>query len=350
MLSALRRAAKFLAGRRALAALEFVLVAPVLVSLLYGVYDISQAMIVYQEVYNSAHSIVASSTNLAVNVSTNATSLTYNQIQEAESEIWGQIPTLRGDYQNGTKSVTISSVVFEPTFTTATCTTGSATTPCYVPVVVWSVAYAGGNAQAAGQTFTVSSSNAAHLVPFIPGTNGAASYGNSYTCGASGQAGTTGTTQCLTGIVGTNSGNSATVVPNSPLRPCDGNATIPRANNLIGSLNQTLPTAGSASDLTSLRTLNLTDGGPTTAPPSPIMVVDVHLQYTPALGLIINHAIDFWVSGEWPVRSVQTTVTGTTTPLTLYQQFTTISASTVYPVEPYTNYCLNNSLAGASVT
>ncbi len=347
--------------RQAVAALEFCLVAPVLVSLLYGVYDISEAVLFYQEVYNTAHSIAASASGLA-DQPNGSTNLNYTQIQFLESEIWGEIPTLRGYYQDGTKSVTLSSVVFEPTFTTSTCTTGTATTPCYVPVVVWSVPYTGGDSGRSFTTATVNGGNP-HLVYFAPTIYGAATYTSQNSaanlkCGSSGQAGTTGTTSCTTGYVGNNTGQSPTgEFPYNPLRPCDSTATSP-ASTIIGSLNQTTPTGGSASDLTNLKTLNLSDinsisgaPGAIVAAPSPILVVDVHLQYKPLLGLVISAPLDFWVTAYWPVRSVQTVVTGTTTPLTLYKQFTTITYSSVYsggPVEPYSDWCINQALAGAT--
>jgi hypothetical protein len=146
-----RRHERFLAtDRRSVAALEFVLVAPILVILLFGVYDISTGMIFYEETYNTAHSIAASVSSLAVNQETGATALTFNQVQQAASEIWGGIPSLRADTQDGIKSVTISSVVFEKTSTSASCGTNGAT-PCYSPVVVWSEIYAAGPARFGGR-------------------------------------------------------------------------------------------------------------------------------------------------------------------------------------------------------
>jgi hypothetical protein len=224
--------------------------------------------------------------------------------------------------------------------------------------VVWSVPYTGG---ASGRTFIQGASNV-HNVYFAPTIYGAAIYTGqdsnaNRACGTSGQAGTTGTTDCHTGYVGNNGGDAAGEFTNNPLRPCDGTATSP-VSNIIGSLNQTIPTSGSASDLTNLKTLNLSDinsvagaPGAIVAAPSPILVVDVHLQYKPLLGLVISAPLDFWVTAYWPVRSVQTVVTGTTTPLTLYKQFTTITYSSVYttgPVEPFSDWCINQALAGAT--
>jgi len=337
--------------RRGTAALEFALIAGLfLIPVFYGVYDITEEVIFYQEVYNAAHSIAASASNLAAQAN-GSTTLNFTQIEFLESEIWGEIPTLRGDYQDGLKSVTISSIVFEPTQATGVC---GATNPCYIPVTVWSVLYTGGDS---GRTLATGSYNA-HTFYYVPISTGAATFSTagsaaSQVCGSSGQSGTTGTSQCNTGIIGNNSpsGSGAYaggVVPDNPLRPCDGGASIPAASTLIGSLNQTSNTGGNASDLTSLRTLSLT-GTSTTAPPSPILVVDVRAQFTPPIDIIQYGANTFYATAFWPVRSVQSVVTGTTTPLALYNQFTTINKNSVLSGVNYTYYCLNNTLAGAGI-
>ena len=86
-----------------------------------------------------------------------------------------------------------------------------------------------------------------------------------------------------------------------------------------GTLKQTAPTAGVASDLTSLRTANVNN-------PDPILVVDVHYQYTPLFFKFVTGAVDFWASGYWPVRSV---------------------SPSVLPAFQYTTYDLTNQAAGA---
>ena len=50
-------------------------------------------------------------------------------------------------------------------------------------------------------------------------------------------------------------------------------------------------------DLTSLPTANVTT-------PDPILVADVHYQYTPLFFNFFTGPIDFWACGLWPVRSV----------------------------------------------
>ncbi len=308
--------------RRSVAALEFVLVAPVLVIILFGVYDISQAMICYEEVYGAAHSIAASVTNMSVQPD-GSTALTYQQVQQAASEIWGQIPQLRSGYQDGTKSVTISSIVFQPTNASASCGQNN-TTPCYTPVVVWSELYTGGDS---GRTFQASHSNTTTIT-----------YRYTYT--------PNGSNEPITNTV-----TVPIIDTTAPLRSCSGTSTIPSPPNppLIGSLNQSLPNDGSSSDMTNLRTLNLTDSGPGDVPPAPIMVVDVHLAYQPVIGLFISTPIDFWVNGYWPVRSVKSTVSGT--PATLNLDFTTINAASLLTGGPgggpanIDSYCVNTTLA-----
>ncbi len=267
--------------RRALAALEFVLVAPVLLVLFFGVYDLSSAARIYQEVYNAAHSIPSSASSMAVTSGANgATNLTYGQIQLAESEIWAQIPDLRSSFRDPSKSVTISSVVFELTDPTCAPKTSPLTQCKYTPYVVWSVAYTGGD------------SNRAF---------------------------------------------------NHVLRSC------------AGALNQSAANTGVASDMTNIRTAGVTTPDPNVAPPSPILVVDVNLQYNPIFGLLPN-SFNFWATGFWPVRSVQAiqevqlnppngpwtpvlNANGHSTSLTLNQQFTTITASSLTNA-PTNSWCV----------
>jgi len=356
MLSRLRKFFRLCRDRRGTAALEFALIAGLfLVPVFYGVYDITEEVLFYQEVYNAAHSIAASASNLAAQAN-GSTSLNYTQIQFLESEIWGEIPSLRGDYQDGTRYVTISSIVFQPNFATTSTCAAAAVYPCYIPVVVWSVTYAGGDSHRA---FVSTSGSSRHEVLFISTSTGAPTYGVSKTCGTGASAttnvGTTGSNYCFANIVGTNSGAGLVSSPNNPLRPCDGYNTSPSTSfHYVGSLNQTAYNAGNASDLTTLPMLSLS-GASTTAPPSPILVVDVSAKFVPPIDIIKYGATTFYATAFWPVRSVQAVVTGTTTPLTLYNQFTSISESSVYndttqaDVVSESQWCINEGLVGATV-
>lgn len=124
---------------RGVAALEFALVAPVMITMMIGVYDIAHAMTVQQEVYNATHSILISASSLAVQAD-KSTSLTVTQVQQTLSTVFAAIPGRRNGTLPGTASVTLTSVNF--VLANSSCTP-TASTPCsYVPVVAWSVAYA----------------------------------------------------------------------------------------------------------------------------------------------------------------------------------------------------------------
>ncbi len=209
------------ACRRGVAALEFALVAPIMVVMMIGVFDIARAMTVQQEVYNATHSILVSASSLAVQPD-KTTSLTPTQVQQSLSTVFAAIPGRRTGALSGVTGVILTSVSF--TQSNPSCTP-TAAAPCpYVPNVAWSVAYADPS-----------------------GRNG-----------------------------GANTFQAAT-------RPCM-------------TLNQTGPTQETPGDLTSVRTLNLTN-------PDPMLVVDTHYQYTPLFFRFITGPIDFWSSGYWPIRS-----------------------------------------------
>lgn len=331
---------KCLKQRRSVAALEFALVAPVLVALLFGVYDLSNALITYEEVYAAAHSMAASISNEAVQ-SDGTNALTYTEAQQGASMLWAEIPAMRSGQQNGVKSVTISSIVFQNTSSsctpTANTTLNGTTTigkQCnYVPVVVWSVAYMGGDSPSSFVFDTPTSS-----------TNKFSS-------------------STWTTLTGTPSAGET-------LRSCNGKATVGPVSTIVGSLNQTTASAGSSSDLTNLRTYNLTTPAPSNpAPPSPILVVDVQLNYHPVIGLMLSQGLDLWVSAYWPVRSVKAT---THSVYPLYEEFATLTpdiptggtatalaGSTANNIEdeiydangnlvPVSNYCVNTSLYNAT--
>jgi len=305
--------------RRSAAGMEFALVVTPLVILMLGVYELCNAAIVYEEVQNAAHSIPASASNLAVQSDTGATALTYQQIQLAASEIWAEIPELRTGLQNGAYSVTVTSVTFIPTLpptpptaqTTkpaSACNPSKTTTCTYTPTVIWSVAYTGG---------------------------------------ASGRTPSTALRSC-TGAPTVGTQKNATVYY----------ATTPAYVSLPGGLNSEAPqstnTAAStvatwtASDLTSLPTWYVANPDPIWAPPSPILVVDVHLKYTSVLGLFIHAGVDFYGTGFFPVRSVEaaTASASGSTALSLSQQFTTIiedSSDESLTGAATSSYCINTS-------
>lgn len=210
------------ACRRGVAAIEFALVAPIMITMMIGVFDIVHAMTVQQEVYNATHSILVSASSLAVQPD-KTTSLTVTQVQQSLSTVFAAIPGRRNGSLSGATAVIMTSVNF--TLANPSCTPSQGAPCSYVPNVAWSVAYADPS-----------------------GRNG--NNANSF--------------QALT-------------------RSC-------------GQLKQTTPTQGVPGDLTSVRTLNVTN-------PDPMLIVDTHYRYTPLFFRFVTGPIDFWSSGYWPIRS-----------------------------------------------
>jgi len=287
--------------RRSTASIEFALIAPIMLILAAGVYDLCAAVKLYNEITSTATTIAASASNAAIpkvpspDVADGSTVLSYDQIQQAESGIWADVPELRSGVQQGAvKSVTVSSVAFEPP---TTCPTGANCTP-YTAYVVWSVAYTGGG----NGTF------APNIRTCTPPS------GNSDGLGGEQQ-------------VGANAG----------LTPSD--------------FTYTLPTAG------------ITSANPDPTGPPPLLVADVEFSYTPLFGFF-NHSFTFVATAMWPVRTVKPTqplVVGSDTILPLAQQFTKIYGSvtgntftpyaapapgaeeaTTKESEPAGTYCINS--------
>ena len=137
--SAPQRRDRLDASRHGVASLEFALIAPVLLTLIIGAFDMSRAMLLWQEVWLAAHNISLSATTIAVQPDKTST-LTPNQAQQAMSIIYSAMPTVRNGAATGVRSVTLTSVDFVPT---VNCSAGTSTN-CYVASVVWSVTYGGG--------------------------------------------------------------------------------------------------------------------------------------------------------------------------------------------------------------
>lgn len=134
--AACRRAAAALAVcRRGVAAVEFALVAPVMILLFIGVFDIAHAMIVQQEVYNCTHAILVSASSLSLQPD-KTTSLTPLQVQQSLSTVFAAISGRRNGALLGATGVIMTSVDF--TQSDPSCTSSCA----YVAHTAWSVAYA----------------------------------------------------------------------------------------------------------------------------------------------------------------------------------------------------------------
>jgi len=273
---ALGRARRFRRDRRCTAAMEFALISPVMAALFFAVYDISDTMISYQEVFDAARAISSSVSNVAVQGSNSSTKLYYSQIELQASAIFAQMPELRSGFHNGVTSVTVSSINFEKK---TSCTPG--TNCVYLPYVVWSVAY-GGPPGATGPTFTDALRS------------------------------------CATDTVS------------------NGVATLTQSS----ALTQTTATGSTAGNLSVLRSSTLTSETALAAAPDPIIVVDVHYRYVPVFNVFVKKAVDLWADAYWPLRSVQATqLNGSTfTALSPDQQFTGLvsSGSTSNGVTTYT--------------
>lgn len=126
-------------GRSGVAAIEFALILPVMMVFVVGTVDTCKLLILWEQVYNAAHTIPVSASIVSVQPD-KTTLLTAAQAQQQMSAIYAEIPWLRDGLEHGTVSVTLSSVAFVP-IPGCTQTTGI---NCFIPMVKWSVPYRGG--------------------------------------------------------------------------------------------------------------------------------------------------------------------------------------------------------------
>jgi hypothetical protein len=130
-----------LTEQRSVAGLEFALVAPVLLTLSLAVFDISRALLVWQQINNSAEAVVEAAEKLSVTTDPNtgqvASTLTPTQMQLAMTTIYAQMPGLnlgvvQGAIYPGAFAVTLSSIAFLPL-----CNPYPTYSPQYVPACTW---------------------------------------------------------------------------------------------------------------------------------------------------------------------------------------------------------------------
>lgn len=114
-------------------AIEFALLAPVMLILLSGSYDITQLLIARQQVISTTQQIVEIATELSIQPD-QSTSLTTTQAYQAETAIYALMPGLKSGADTNKFSVTLSAVVF--TATPAGCVAGVNCT--YVANTAWS--------------------------------------------------------------------------------------------------------------------------------------------------------------------------------------------------------------------
>jgi len=123
-------------SRRAVAALEFALVAPVAIAMMFGVFDLARACIVWQQTCSAAQAVAEAAEKLSYTAGSSQTQLTSTQMQAAMTTAYAEITGF--SLGNGTSSsgstftVTLSGVVFSPT-----CTTSSGCS-AQVPYASWS--------------------------------------------------------------------------------------------------------------------------------------------------------------------------------------------------------------------
>jgi len=128
-------------NRSGIAAIEFSFVAPMLFLMVSGSFDVAKALILKHQVADAAHLIAISATAVSISDSSKATSITDTAAQQAMSIVFAEMPWLKINIEQGTRSVTLTSVGFFPV---QGCTPTS-TNNCYNARVAFSVYYGGGN-------------------------------------------------------------------------------------------------------------------------------------------------------------------------------------------------------------
>jgi Flp pilus assembly protein TadG len=144
-------------ARHGVAAMEFAMVAPVMVTFVWGVYDVVRALVAWEETCRAAEAVAQAAEKMSYtgtsyppgsqNAGAPMTSLTATQMQAAMSSIYSQMPwlnlgsntgPLRGNY-----SVTLSGVAFTPLCPAKSSNNCQAQTP----TVLWSSYLTEGGAQ-----------------------------------------------------------------------------------------------------------------------------------------------------------------------------------------------------------
>lgn len=114
-------------------ALEFALIAPVMLLILAGTYDVTQIFIAMRQVTSAAQEIVQIATEQAVQPD-QTISLTTQQAYQAQTAIYAIMPRLKSGADVSQYSVTLSAIVLVPT--PPGCVAGSGCT--YVANTAWS--------------------------------------------------------------------------------------------------------------------------------------------------------------------------------------------------------------------
>jgi hypothetical protein len=106
------------ARQDAMAALEFALIAPVISIMVLSVFDGARALVAWQQVENAAQDVAQAAEKLAVSQSSTTTALTFVQMQNAMTTIYGEMPWLalgngKGIFPGG-YAVTLSEIEYLP--------------------------------------------------------------------------------------------------------------------------------------------------------------------------------------------------------------------------------------------
>jgi Flp pilus assembly protein TadG len=125
-----------LRSREGVAALEFALIAPVMLAMLAGLYDLTTAFMAWRRVTAAALAIGKIATGEAASTSADTNTLSSTQTLAAASAVYPYLPSLLQPSPPAF-GVTISSIVMTPTV--AGCTTSCT----YTPHVAWSGVFAG---------------------------------------------------------------------------------------------------------------------------------------------------------------------------------------------------------------
>jgi Flp pilus assembly protein TadG len=183
-----RRATRCIAAaRNGVAALEFAILAPIMATILVGIFDITKCVILWEQLTNTALSIAESASALAIQPD-GSSSLTQTQAQQALSVIFAEMPWLRAGIATGnpgagvvpanTVAAVLTSVSYQPTVSTCTASCS------YVPVVQWSKAYSGHNFMTGSSvlrpctTLTQTNPGAGYTVTTVPTQQISTSYQN----------------------------------------------------------------------------------------------------------------------------------------------------------------------------
>jgi hypothetical protein len=138
-----RRGVAAMEARRGVAAMEFAMVAPLMVVMVWGVWDVARAMLAWEETVRAAEGIAQAAEKLSVKPGTGSsyvTTLTSTDMQNAMTTIFAQMPWLgtgNGDGEfTGPFFVLLSGVEFVP----PCAATATGTCAAQAPYTMWSSA------------------------------------------------------------------------------------------------------------------------------------------------------------------------------------------------------------------